>query len=144
MFIKPLLFLALSLKALSLPTFDDALGKRHSGAWIATFDIADTGCKNASTDNDRTGLSNGACVKFPDSGYFTGGTLGASWGDIDVIEAFADEACTASESSVNITKKPEENGFCTPLSAFCSSGDPGGPCLWNSVKGHAPLTLPGW
>lgn len=138
MFIKPFLLLALGCRALSLPTTDEVLEERHSGAWIASYDIADTGCKNASAYNDLTSLSNGTCRMFPDSGYFIGGTLRVSWGDIDVIEAFADDACTRSKFSANITRNAGEEDFCLPLSTFCGSGDPGGPCFWESVMGHGP------
>lgn len=129
MFIKPLLLLALGFRALSLPTTDEALGKRDSSAWITSFDITDTGCTNAPTFNDRPTLSNGNCAIFP----FTGGMVGGRRGDIDVIEAFGDETCTAMGTPVNITRTPGEKTFCTPPSALgplgCESVGEGNPYL---------------
>ena len=143
MFIKPFLLLALGCKALSLPMTDEVLEERNPGAWIANFDISDTGCKNAAAYNDLTGLTNGACTTLL-SGDSVGLTLGVSWGDIDVIDLFADNACTSSKFSTNITRNSGETGFCSPLSTFCSSGDPGGPCFWESVMGHGPPPPSKW
>lgn len=126
-------------KPLSLPTTNEALEKRHhSGAWVASYDITDTSCTNAPADDDRTKLSNGKCMPFP----FTGSMVGGSWGDIDIIEAFADLTCTATGPAVNITRlSPGEKEFCTPSSALgplgCENRD--SPCSWSSMRGH---TLP--
>lgn len=139
MFIKPLLLLALSVKALSLPTTDEALEKRDDGAWIGSFEDADTTCSNSSNFMNSWPtypLSDGVCVQFSPQDY----TVGGSWGDIATIETFSDVSCSVHQGFF------PNNGtglaFC--ILVECGNGDVGNPCFWNSVMGHsnAPIVNP--
>ena len=134
MFIKPLLLLALSFKALSLPTTDEALEERDYGAWIDSFEDADTTCSNSSSFVDakfgpRASLSDGVCVP-----YHCDSRMGGSWGDIATIETFSDLACTVHEEFIpNDGTGP---GFCTLFDCE-RGGDVGNACFCNSVMGHS-------
>lgn len=106
---------------------DETHEKRHARPWIASFDIQDTTCKNASTYDDLTHLSDGTCVSFQND-YFAGSIAGGSWADLDIIEGFIDDSCTMTEYPATITRKGKEDGFCTPM------GEMG---TWRGVMGHA-------
>lgn len=63
MFNKALLFLALSITALTLPNTKESLEKRDSKGWIGSFDGADTDCSGDIVSH-RPKFGIGGCISF--------------------------------------------------------------------------------
>ena len=140
MFIKPLIFLALCVKALSLPTNDQTLDKRKQKAWIASFNDDDNSCKNTTSVNSYINwpMSDSHCVPFASQDSRVGG----QWGNIVTIETFIDDSCTEHHSFLP-PRNGSESGFCVLLNETGDGGDMDDLAFWNSVKGYAS-TSPGW
>lgn len=143
---SPLIFLALGVVALALPTDNtvDAslVEKRSSRPWMDSFDLDDVVCQDAdgdTSDDPRPFITAGSCQQFSAVTGRVGGSWGAGPGyQISSFWAFENDDCTGAVKA-EISRKGSEHGFCFDLNAALGcvgGGDLDNPCFWNSVRGN--------